>query len=186
MRPANYASTAARWPSQAARPPYRIGPPDILLVEMTVEPGKDQPVRGQHLVQPDGTIGLGIFGSVYVAGMSLEETRQAIARKLDERIKRVDGKVPHVAVDMLAYNSQCYYIMTEGKGLGDEFRQSIENALDRISRAPELHAVILKGVRRSFVRRFPYAIFYLAEEARVVVIAVMHTRRNPLRWKKRI
>ena len=74
----------------------------------------------------------------------------------------------------------------KGKGFGDEFRQSIENALGRISRMPELHAVIFKGVHRSFVRRFPSAVFYLAEETRVVVIAVMHTRRNPLHWKKRI
>jgi hypothetical protein len=28
-------------------------------------------------------------------------------------------------------------------------------------------------------RRFPYGIFYLVEEARIVVIAVMHARRDP-------
>jgi plasmid stabilization system protein ParE len=74
----------------------------------------------------------------------------------------------------------------EGKGFGDEFRQSIENALDRISRAPELHAVIFKGVRRCFVQRFPYGIFYLAEDSRVVVVAVTHSRRNPMRWERRV
>jgi plasmid stabilization system protein ParE len=74
----------------------------------------------------------------------------------------------------------------KAKGFGDEFRQSIEDAFGRISRMPELHAIIFKGVRRSFLRRFPYAIFYLAEETRIVVIAVMHTHRNPLRWKKRV
>jgi toxin ParE1/3/4 len=58
--------------------------------------------------------------------------------------------------------------------------------MERISRNPELHAVIYRGVRRCLVRRFPYAILYMAEETRVVVIAVMHTRRNPQRWKKRI
>ena len=73
-----------------------------------------------------------------------------------------------------------------GKPIGDEFRQCIENAMERISRTPELHAVIYKGIRRSFVRRFPYAIFYKPEETRIVVIAVMHMRRNPKRWQKRV
>ena len=73
-----------------------------------------------------------------------------------------------------------------GKPCADEFRQCIDNAMERISRMPELHAVIHKGVRRSLVRRFPYAIFYKAESTRVVVIAVMHTRRDPRRWQKRV
>ena len=50
---------------------------------------------------------------------------------------------------------------------------------------PELHAEIYRGVRRSFLRQFPYAVFYRVEENRVVVIAVMHTRRDPRRWQSR-
>src|SRR5262249_49489986 len=42
-------------------PPYVIEAPDILLVEAPAL--KDQPVRGQHLVRPDGTINVGIYGS---------------------------------------------------------------------------------------------------------------------------
>ena len=50
---------------------------------------------------------------------------------------------------------------------------------------PELHAAIYKEVRRSFIHQFPYAVFYRVEEDRVVVIAVMHTRRDPGRWQSR-
>src|SRR5262249_38250234 len=51
--------------SQIPLPPYIIEAPDILLVEAkeaVVRP--DAPIRGQHLVRPDGTISLGIYGSV--------------------------------------------------------------------------------------------------------------------------
>jgi plasmid stabilization system protein ParE len=73
----------------------------------------------------------------------------------------------------------------QGKGLANEFRVGIEEAFERILRMPELHAEIYKGIRRSRLRRFPYAIFYRLEETRVVVLAVMHNRRDPNRWRSR-
>jgi polysaccharide export outer membrane protein len=119
-------------------PPYRIEPPDILLVEVLPVGGKlkfDQPISGQHLVRPDGTIGLGIYGSVYVAGMTLEEARTAITQYLvsqDNNIKR-----DSVNVDVLAYNSKFYYVVTDGAGFGEQvIRIPItgnETVLDAIS-----------------------------------------------------
>jgi toxin ParE1/3/4 len=70
-------------------------------------------------------------------------------------------------------------------GLADEFRLVVEEAFDRIHRMPELHAEIYKGVRRSGIRRFSYSIFYRAAETQVVVLAVMHTSRDPRRWRRR-
>jgi plasmid stabilization system protein ParE len=71
------------------------------------------------------------------------------------------------------------------KGLAGEFRLCVEEAMERIRRMPELHAEMDNGVRRCLVRRFPYAIYYKLEETRVVVIAVMHTSRDPDRWRDR-
>jgi plasmid stabilization system protein ParE len=72
------------------------------------------------------------------------------------------------------------------EGLADEFRECIEEAMDRIRLMPELQVEIYKGVRRRLVRRFPFAVFYKTEETRIVVIAVMHARREPGRWKTRV
>jgi toxin ParE1/3/4 len=69
------------------------------------------------------------------------------------------------------------------EGLADEFKQRVEEAFERVGRMPELHAELYKGVRRSFIQQFPYAVFYRAEESRVVVIAVMHTPRD-LGWRR--
>ena len=71
------------------------------------------------------------------------------------------------------------------RGWSEKFRLRVEETFERISRMPELHAAIYKEVRRSFIHQFPYAVFYRVEEDRVVVIAVMHTRRDPGRWQSR-
>ena len=73
-----------------------------------------QAVSGQHLVGPDGRVNLATYGSVYVAGMTLEEARHSIEQQL--ALKLDD---PEVFVDMLAYNSKVYYIITQGGGFGD-------------------------------------------------------------------
>ena len=60
----------------------------------------------------DGRVNLGgLYGSVYVAGMTLKEARAAIELKLAEQLDD-----PKVSVDVLAYNSKvAYLILQEGK-----------------------------------------------------------------------
>jgi polysaccharide export outer membrane protein len=118
-------------------PRYVIEPPDILLVESTVFLKADQPIRGQHLVRPDGTIGLGIYGDVFVAGMTLERAREAVFQYL--KADRLPGlkSVNQISVDVLAYNSKWYYVITDGGGYGEQVvRLPItgnETVLDAIS-----------------------------------------------------
>ena len=91
-----------------------------------------QAITGQHLVAMDGRVNLGTYGSVYVAGMTLDEARAAIEEKLTERLDD-----PEVFVDVLAYNSKVYYIITQGAGLGDDVtRQPItgnETVIDAVA-----------------------------------------------------
>jgi plasmid stabilization system protein ParE len=90
---------------------------------------------------------------------------------------------PEAEVDLAQAND---WYERQREGLSNEFRICIEEAMDRIDRMPELHAPIYKGVRRCLVRRFPYAIFYKIEETRILVIGVMHARRDPAKWRSRI
>ena len=73
-----------------------------------------QQVTGQHLVGPDGRVNLGTYGSVHVAGLTLEEARAAVESQLAHKLES-----PEVFVDVLAYNSKVYYIVTQGGGFGD-------------------------------------------------------------------
>jgi polysaccharide export outer membrane protein len=135
--------------AKRALPPYQIGPPDILLVEVLSKEGllkNDQPIRGQHLVRLDGTIGLGIYGSVFVGGMTFEEAREAVAahlRNLQGRNLKVEAK--DVSVDCLAFNSQYYYVITDGGGYGEQVYPFAitggETVLDAIGRINGIPAV---------------------------------------------
>ncbi len=73
-----------------------------------------QQIAGEHLVGPDGTVNLGTYGSVYVAGMTMAEAKQAIEEQLKNYLEE-----PRVSVDIFAYNSKVYYVITEGAGSGD-------------------------------------------------------------------
>jgi polysaccharide export outer membrane protein len=128
-------------PHECARvslPPYVIDPPDILLIEASPTL-PDQIVAGPHLVRPDGSISLGIYGSVYVAGMTLEGAREAIRAQLALRARAFDLKMDKInlSVDVAAYNSKYYYVITDGGGLGQQVSRhpitGSETVLDAIT-----------------------------------------------------
>ena len=57
--------------------------------------------------------------------------------------------------------------------------------LGEASRTAAAAATLDDLFRRAGVRRIPYGIFFDLEESRVVVIACLHGRRDPRRWKVR-
>ncbi len=68
-----------------ALPPYVVEPPDILLIQASNRITlRLQAIQGQHLVGPDGTVNLGIYGKVRVAGLTLEQVADAVAARLLE------------------------------------------------------------------------------------------------------
>jgi polysaccharide biosynthesis/export protein len=74
-----------------------------------------QQVRGEHLVRPDGTVSLGTYGSVYVAGMTLDQAKAQIEERLSARILK-----PSVSVDVAGFNSKVYYVIFDGGGFGEQ------------------------------------------------------------------
>ncbi len=71
------------------------------------------------------------------------------------------------------------------RGLGADFLLCLEEVFGRLLRDPGLYPVVYRDVRRALVRRFPYGVFYLVEESRVVVLAVFHSSRDPKEWQSR-
>lgn len=70
-------------------------------------------------------------------------------------------------------------------GLGHEFLLSIDEALGRVSGAPELNPIVHKDLRRALVRRFPYAIYYRIDGNYVVVLGIFHAARASREWETR-
>jgi plasmid stabilization system protein ParE len=67
-------------------------------------------------------------------------------------------------------------------GLGDQFLTSLHTTVDRIRLNPELYSRVRGLIRRAVLRRFPYLLFYVVEDERVVVIACLHASRDPETW----
>jgi plasmid stabilization system protein ParE len=69
--------------------------------------------------------------------------------------------------------------------LGHDFTTALDDVLAGIRDFPELYAVVLRGVRRVKLRRFPYVVYYRALTDRAEVIAVLHGSRDPRLWQRR-
>jgi plasmid stabilization system protein ParE len=69
--------------------------------------------------------------------------------------------------------------------LGLRFLMATESAVEIIAQHPLRFQTVHNQMRRIGIRRFPYGIFFQAEPNRIVVLACIHGRRNPKRWKVR-
>ena len=71
-------------------------------------------------------------------------------------------------------------------GLGARVTAELNRLLDRIAATPFQFPEVEQGVRRGLVPRFPYTVYFLPEAEAIVVLAIVHQRRDPDLWKKRI
>jgi plasmid stabilization system protein ParE len=78
------------------------------------------------------------------------------------------------------------YYEGKGAGLGVEFAECVQAVFDRIADRPKMHSLVLGDVRKAVVRRFPYCVYYRSDAARVEVLAVFHTSRDPSIWQGRV
>ena len=69
-------------------------------------------------------------------------------------------------------------------GLGEELLSAVQSTSKSIGRYPEMSASVRGAVRRAMISKFPFAMFYLVEPKRVVVLRVLHTARDPNLWPR--
>jgi polysaccharide export outer membrane protein len=154
--------------SMVTLPPYAIGSPDVLLISVYTLPREKggpatvigpQPIDGQHLVRPDGTVALGMWGDVSVAGLTTEQAKEAVRRQIynvmrthpqaDAKFTQVDDPSKLlVALDVATYNSKRYFVITDGAGFGEPIYsfpiQGYETVLDALANVNGLPAVASK------------------------------------------
>ena len=71
-------------------------------------------------------------------------------------------------------------------GLGHQFLAEVHTALRAVAEHPVHYPVLYRDARRVLTRRFPYKVFFIVENERVEVLGVVHVRRHPRVWQKRI
>lgn len=74
-----------------------------------------QQVRGEHLVSQDGTIPLGTYGAVCVAGLTVPQAKCAIEKYLSKFLQN-----PEISISVAAYNSKFFYVIADGAGFGEQ------------------------------------------------------------------
>ena len=70
-------------------------------------------------------------------------------------------------------------------GLGLQFLDELRAAYDRIVDGPFKYPQLRSNTRRALLERFPYAVFFAVEDEILVVLAVLHTSRDPAEWQRR-
>ena len=71
-------------------------------------------------------------------------------------------------------------------GLGRDFVQEIDAALNRIAENPVKYQVVHREARRAIVHRFPYGVFFRIEADAIIVFCVIDLRQDPATWKARV
>ena len=66
------------------------------------------------------------------------------------------------------------------------FYDQIERLIQDIRRHPQRYLLFVPPIRRHFSDVFPYAVLYVDQPDRVLVIAVMHMSRRPGYWRDRL
>jgi hypothetical protein len=77
------------------------------------------------------------------------------------------------------YNGEC-------AGLGYALAAEVKTPLNRIRAFPEAWPRLSARARRGLVGRFPYGILYQVRGDEILVLAIMHLRRAPVRWAERL
>lgn len=70
--------------------------------------------------------------------------------------------------------------------LGVDFLASVQSGVKDVESNPLRWPLLRPNIRRKFVKRFPYAVLYRVDPKVIVIVAIMHLRRNPNYWIGRV
>lgn len=90
---------------------------------------------------------------------------------------------PKAAEEIVA---ACNWYDQRMTGLGENLSQEIDRSLNVVKRAPQTWPVFGESSRRFLLRRFPFALIYQERENEILILCLMHLRRKPFYWKKRV
>ena len=74
----------------------------------------------------------------------------------------------------------------KSSGLGSRFNDAVEALLNQIANQPNLYPVAIDDVRQAIVKKFPYTVIFRVFPDAILVIAIIHTSRDPAIWQSRV
>lgn len=91
--------------------------------------------------------------------------------------------LPPAEEEMLA---AAQYYQQQAAGLGSEFLSEVERTAAAVLAYPEAAPKVKKEIRRRLLKRFSFGVLYAVTADKVVIVAVMHLRRQPGYWEDRL
>jgi len=76
-------------------------------------------------------------------------------------------------------NEATKYLDDQRSGLGFEFSYEVALLLDRLEQNPKIYQEVAEGIRRGFLGKFNYVVFYLVIGSTVEIIRVEHGSSKP-------
>jgi hypothetical protein len=70
-------------------------------------------------------------------------------------------------------------------GLGDEFLEAVQQAVDLVSESPARWPRWGKRHRRFVLQRFPFSLVYRFDHLELIIVALAHHKRRPGYWSSR-
>lgn len=77
------------------------------------------------------------------------------------------------------------YYNLQREGLGDEFLLAVEATINYIQRQPLHFQKLNRNTRKANIHRFPFAVYYIFFQDKVLISSIIHSKRSPSVWKKR-
>jgi len=70
-------------------------------------------------------------------------------------------------------------------GVGLRFLEAADRLFERVRVSPLQFPLVSTDVRRALLQTFPYAVYFRATDDAVIVLAVLHLRRDARMWRTR-
>ena len=87
---------------------------------------------------------------------------------------------------MAEFRAAAEYYEKQHSGLGSRFISSVEAAVTHIAEAPSSWRIVEDDIGRCLTKVFPYALLFSIEDGYILIVAVMHCRREPGYWRNRV
>ena len=108
----------------------------------------------------------------------------AFERRLNER-RQVNRVVLRAAAARDIEKAVNWY-NRQTSGLGSAFVSAVNDAMQSIGQHPLAYPVVYRQSRRVVLQDFPYLLFYRQYGEVILVLACVHGKRHPKRWRSRI
>jgi toxin ParE1/3/4 len=85
------------------------------------------------------------------------------------------------------FDDACDWYSDESIDLRGRFVTAVGKTISSISNRPLTFPVVYgTKARRAVVEQFPFSIFFIIDDTKIVILSIFHDRRNPIIWRGRI